>query len=582
MRKIINDPQDFVAEVIDGVLLAHGDELRAVTADRRAIVSRDAGSGGHVGIVTGGGSGHLPLFLGFVGEGLATGVAVGNVFSSPSAAQICAATVASDDGAGVLYLYGNYGGDVYNFGAAAEQAQRRSVRVRTVVGTDDVLSADRESMSTRRGVAGLFFALKTAGGAAARGDDLDVVSSIAQRTVDRTRTMGVGLAPTILPTVGEPSFALGEGEMEIGIGIHGEPGGHRGPLETADQIADRFLTEILAELPLQPGERVAVLVNGLGATPLEELYLIYRYVHAELNRLDVEIAWRFVGELVTSLEMTGASLSVLHLDDELAELVDAPAHSPFFHHRPSRQRPDRDSSAAVHDHGTSVSATSSTAAEPPVRTVSSPGRLRALLLEVTARLPDHADDLGALDAILGDGDLGVTIASGARAVGEAIQALPENTHPAELLGIASEAFSAANPSTYAALIGGGLAAMATTFDDTETLDAVNLLTAVRAAQHDIMRRGAAELGDKTVVDVLDAVAGALAAEAKTGADAATVVDIGANVALVAASAVQRDTGLQSRRGRAAWLGERSKGEVDPGSRAMQRIVEEVAAALRCT
>src|SRR5699024_3504831 len=188
-----------------------------------------------------------------------------------------------------LYLYGNYGGDVYTFDLAADLSAADGVRTTTVVGTDDILSAPPEKAATRRGVAGLFFAYKTAGASAERGDDLDTVTEIAQRTVDRTRTMGVGLSPTILPAAGEPTFTLDEGEMEIGIGIHGEPGHHRGPLETADQITDRFMEELVKELPLTMGEKVAVLVNGLGSTPLEELYLIYRRVHPTLTKSSADV-----------------------------------------------------------------------------------------------------------------------------------------------------------------------------------------------------------------------------------------------------------------------------------------------------
>ena len=255
MRKIINDPANFVDEVVDGICWGHPDELKTVDTDRRALVRTDAGTNGRVGIVTGGGSGHLPLFLGYVGRGLASGCAVGNVFSSPSPQQIHAATVASDDGAGVLYLYGNYGGDIFNFDVAADLASADGIRTTTVLGSDDILSAPPEKSETRRGVAGLFFAYKTAGAAAEKGYDLDRVTEIAQRTCDSTRTMGVGLSPTILPSAGEPTFTLGEGEMEIGIGIHGEPGQFRGPLETADQITDRFLAELEKELDLTTGKQ---------------------------------------------------------------------------------------------------------------------------------------------------------------------------------------------------------------------------------------------------------------------------------------------------------------------------------------
>jgi dihydroxyacetone kinase-like protein len=330
MKKLLNDPENFVDEMLDGLLSAHPDMLKSVSDDRRALVRADAPVEGRVGIVTGGGSGHLPVFLGYVGRGLCTGVAVGNVFSSPSPDQILAATRGSSGGAGVLYLYGNYGGDVLNFDLAGDMAELEDIETRTVLVTDDVASAPPERASDRRGVAGLFFAYKCAGAAAERGDSLDDVVAVASAAVESTRSMGIGLSPTILPAAGEATFELGEGEMEIGIGIHGEPGVHRGELEPADAVADRLVGAIADDLGLERGDRVVVLVNGMGATPLEELYILYRRAGQLLADRGVEIHRPYIGEFATSLEMAGASISVMRLDDSLTALLDAPAHSPFF------------------------------------------------------------------------------------------------------------------------------------------------------------------------------------------------------------------------------------------------------------
>jgi dihydroxyacetone kinase-like protein len=333
MRKIINAPENFVDEFVEGILLAHPDLVKTPGEDIRVLVRADAPLAGKVGIVTGGGSGHLPLFKGYVGAGLCSGVAIGNVFSSPSSDQIHQATTAVDGGAGVLYLYGNYGGDVLNFDLAGDMAELDGIETRTVLGRDDVASQPRERKHDRRGVAGIFFAYKAAGAAAERGDTLEQVAEIAEDVVEHTASIGIGLAPTILPTTGKPSFELPEGEMEIGIGIHGEPGSRRGPLETADEIADHFLQALVDDLRLVEGARVAVLVNGLGATPLEELYLLYRRTHQILAERGIEIVKRYIGEYATSLEMAGASISVLELDDARLELLDAPALSPFFQER---------------------------------------------------------------------------------------------------------------------------------------------------------------------------------------------------------------------------------------------------------
>lgn len=330
MKKIINTADRFVDEFIEGILLAHPDKLKAPGDDNRILVRADAPQAGKVGIVTGGGSGHLPLFKGYVGKGLCSGVAIGNVFSSPSSDQAYEATKAVNGGAGVLYLYGNYGGDVLNFDLAADLAEFDDIETMTVLGTDDVASQPADRKADRRGVAGIFFAYKAAGAAAERGDSLAEVARIAQSVVDNTGTMGIGLAPTILPTAGKPTFELPDGQMEIGIGIHGEPGIHRGALESADDIADRLTVPIIEDLGLVPGDRIAVLVNGLGATPLEELYVLYRRVHQIATAAGLVIEKNYVGEYATSLEMAGASISLLKLDDERLELLNAPADSPFF------------------------------------------------------------------------------------------------------------------------------------------------------------------------------------------------------------------------------------------------------------
>jgi phosphoenolpyruvate---glycerone phosphotransferase subunit DhaK len=330
MKKILNQPGNFVDEMVKGILLAHPDQLKTPGDDRRIMVRADAPVAGKVGIVTGGGSGHLPLFKGYVGKGLCDGVAIGNVFSSPSSQQCFEATKAVSGGAGVLYLYGNYGGDVFNFDLAADLADLEDIPTRTVLGRDDVASQPKERKTDRRGVAGIVFAYKAAGAAAERGDSLDEVAAVAEDVVEHTATMGIGLSPTILPTTGSASFDLPDGEMEIGIGIHGEPGIHRGALETADAITDRIIDALVADLGLKAGDRVACLVNGLGATPLEELYILYRRVHQVLSGLGVEIAKTYVGEYATSLEMAGASISLLDLNEDRLALLKAPASSPFF------------------------------------------------------------------------------------------------------------------------------------------------------------------------------------------------------------------------------------------------------------
>ena len=329
MKKILNDPINFVPEMLDGLLKAHPDQL-AYSEDIHAIVRADAPVQGKVALATGGGSGHLPVFLGYVGKGMLDGCAVGDVFASPTAEQMLAVTKRIHGGKGVVYIYGNYGGDVMNFDMAAEMADLDDIPVRTVLVKDDVASAPPAEAGRRRGVAGMVFAFKIAGAMADRGGSLDEVVAAAEKALANTRTMGVALSPCTVPRAGKPTFTIGEDEMEIGMGIHGEPGMKREKLQTADQISERMLTAILDDLQPTAGDRLAVMVNGLGATPPEELYIIYRKVHDMLAAQGIRVHRAYVGEYATSMEMAGASLTLMRLDDELAALLDAPAHTPFF------------------------------------------------------------------------------------------------------------------------------------------------------------------------------------------------------------------------------------------------------------
>jgi dihydroxyacetone kinase len=329
MQKLINRPDDFVDEMLEGILAAHPDQLRRA-GDPRAIVRVDAPVKDKVAIATGGGSGHLPVFMGYVGAGLADGAAIGNVFASPSSDQMLAVIKAVDGGRGVLQLYGNYGGDVMNFGLAAELAEGDGIRVATVLAADDVASAPKGEEARRRGIAGIFFLYKIAGARAQEGAELDEVVASTEKAAARIRSMGVALAPCTVPSAGRPTFELPAGQMEIGMGIHGEPGVRRGSLETADAVTDHLLEALLADLPHGSGDRVDVLVNGLGATPVEELYLVYRRAARRLAGAGLSVRQAWVGEYATSLEMAGASISLLVIDDELARLMDAPASSPFF------------------------------------------------------------------------------------------------------------------------------------------------------------------------------------------------------------------------------------------------------------
>jgi len=330
VKKIINNPDNFVNEMLEGILAAHPQELKAVSADLRSIVRADAPVKGKVGLATGGGSGHLPVFLGYVGKGMLDGCAVGNVFASPSAQQMLDVTKAIDGGSGVLYIYGNYGGDIMNFDMAAEMADFEDIKVETVIVADDVASAQKGSEKKRRGVAGLFYAYKIAGACADEMKSLDEVKRMTEKALEGVRSMGVALSPCTIPSAGKPTFQIADDEMEIGMGIHGEPGIKRGKLKTADEIADIIMKAIIEDLPYKSGDEVSVLVNGLGATPKEELYIVYRKVHEILKGYGIKVYRPYIGEFATSMEMAGMSVTLMKLDEELKRLLDKPANTPFF------------------------------------------------------------------------------------------------------------------------------------------------------------------------------------------------------------------------------------------------------------
>jgi dihydroxyacetone kinase-like protein len=329
VKKILNDPHAFVDEMLDGLYKAHPTQVTFVN-DPRALVRADAPVEAKVALATGGGSGHLPVFLGYVGRGMLDGCAVGDVFNSPSSEQMLEVTRRIHGGKGVLYIYGNYGGDVMNFDMATELADMEGIEVRTVLVRDDVASAPKEERERRRGVAGMVFAFKIAGAAAEQGRSLDEVVELTERALANIGSMGVALSPCTVPRVGRPGFQIGENEMEIGMGIHGEPGISRESLKGADEIAERMTGAILDDLGVKQGERLAVMVNGLGATPPEELYILYRGVHEVLAERGVGVHRAYVGEYATSMEMAGASITLFWLDEELARLLDAPADTPFF------------------------------------------------------------------------------------------------------------------------------------------------------------------------------------------------------------------------------------------------------------
>ncbi len=327
MKKLLNDPFDMVEEMVDGFLSANDDIVKRV--GRRSIARVASPIDGKVGIVVGGGSGHLPAFAGYVGQGMADGAAFGNVFASPPARPVVEATTAVDSGAGVLYLYGNYAGDCLNFDKAQDQCREMGMDVRTVVLNDDVASAPIDQADRRRGIGGLFWVFRIAGAKAEQMASLDEVFEIATRANANTRTVGVGLTSCTVPANGRPTFHLEEDEMELGLGIHGEPGIKRQKVAPVDDIVEAMMDMILGDLDYS-GSEVALSVNGLGGTPAEELYVVYRKAKEICDANGLRVHHKNVGEMVTALEMAGASISLVRLDDEMSALLDSTVNTCMY------------------------------------------------------------------------------------------------------------------------------------------------------------------------------------------------------------------------------------------------------------
>jgi dihydroxyacetone kinase-like protein len=324
IKKFLNNPDNVVEEMLDGVVKAHSKYLNPIDKSHRALVAREGPRSGKVGLVIGGGTGHEPCFLGYVGKGLADAVAVGNIFSSPPPVPILRCAEASSGGNGVLFVYGNYAGDVMNFEMAAEMAEEKGIPVRTVLTTDDIASSPLEDREGRRGVAGNFFIFKIAGAACDQGLTLEACEAATRKANARTYTVGVALEPCSMPQTRRHNFEIGPDDIEFGMGIHGEPGVIREKMISADEITDRVMDRIFAEMKPASGDRVAVLVNSFGATPLMELYILFRRVEQRLSAKGIKIEANWVGHYCTSLDMVGASISILHLDQELTGLLHHP------------------------------------------------------------------------------------------------------------------------------------------------------------------------------------------------------------------------------------------------------------------
>ncbi|KUL64962.1 dihydroxyacetone kinase [Streptomyces violaceusniger] len=570
MTRLFNDPARFTDDMITGFAAAHPEHVRAVPG---GVVRARPTRTGKVAVLTGGGSGHYPAFCGVVGPGFADGSVIGDVFTSPSAARARSVAEAAEAGGGVLFLFGNYAGDVMNFGLAARQLADGGTPARCFAVTDDIASAPADQTARRRGIAGGFVVFKTASAAAEEGAPLDEVLRVAERTNARTRTLGVAFDGCTLPGSDAPLFTVPEGRLGLGLGIHGEPGVSEDTLGTAEDLARALVTGLLADRPADTdGEgRVAVVLNGLGATKYEELYVLWGAVARRLDEAGLTPVRPEVGELVTSLDMAGCSLTLSWLDDELERLWRAPADTPAFRRGTPREP--------------LVDAAAERPAAAPRRTERSAATASGAAVEV-AELAVHAlraardvlhrdaEALGRLDAVAGDGDHGRGMCKGVdAALAAAEKAHADRLAPAAVLAAAGDAWAAEAGGTSGALWGVALRAIGAALPADRAPGREELASAATAALTAVTSLGGAEVGDKTLVDALAPFATAFATRLRTEDP---VAEAYASAVALARTAAEDTAGLRPRLGRARPLADRSVGTPDPGATSLAAVLTAVA------
>ncbi|MCT9622881.1 dihydroxyacetone kinase family protein [Curtobacterium sp. C2H10] len=569
MTRLFNDPADFADEMVDGFVAANRSRVRKVHG---GVARSTTSPEGTVALVVGGGSGHYPAFGGLVGHGLAAGAAMGNLFASPSAQQVTAVAKASEHGGGVLLSYGNYAGDVLNFDAAARSLEASGISVRTVRVTDDVASAPSVEAHKRRGIAGDLCVFKVAGAAAERGDDLDTVTTIAERANDRTRSFGVAFSGCSLPGADEPLFTVPEGRMAIGMGIHGERGIDEADVPTASGLADLLVDKLLTELPsgvAVDGARVVPILNGLGSVKYEELFVVFDAVQRRLTAAGAVVVEPEVGELVTSFDMAGVSLTLFWLDDELEELWAAPADSPAY--RKGGAVPQEPVSSDVLEAGVVVPVTVGTDESRVSAT-----RIATAITAVRTTIDAHADELGRIDAVAGDGDHGIGMQRGSTAADAAAQdAAARGAGAGSVLAIAGDAWSDKAGGTSGAIWGAALEALGRVLGDTSRPTATTVADAVHAAAEAVLAFGAVP-GDKTMVDALVPFDEVLTVRTAAGDDLVTAWSAASAAATTAADAT---ADLLPRMGRARTHGEDAVGTPDAGAISFALITAAVLATL---
>lgn len=572
MTRIFDDPAQFTDNMLDGFARLHGGYVTRVPGG----VVRVTGRPGKVAVIVGGGSGHYPAFCGIVGPGFADAAVVGNVFTSPSAADAASVARAADSGAGVLLMTGNYAGDVMNFTLAADALRAEGIDARYLVVTDDIASAPAAEMARRRGIAGGFTVFKAAAAAAAEGRTLDKVEQAARRANDRTRTLGVGFDGCTLPGAAAPLFSVPGGRMGVGLGIHGEPGIAEEPLPAAAELAALLVASVTAERPAGADGRVAAILNGLGRTKYEEMFVLWAHIARLLDEAGLQVVEPAVGELVTSLDMAGCSLTLTWLDDELERFWRAPADTPAYK-KGSLVAGEED---RLRQHGSAPSAADSPA--PGSRPLTGPERTCAentvrAIRAIAAAMTGAEAALGALDAVAGDGDHGRGMVRGSQAAlyaAEAAQA--RDADCGEILTAAGRIWAAQAGGTSGVLWGAALEALGGRLSGLPVITPDELCAGMRDAYAAIARLGHAERGDKTMLDALGPFNDVL--ESGTSRRR-SLAEAWGSAAASAARAAEQTASLRPKVGRARPLAERSIGTPDPGATSLAICLEAVKEVL---
>lgn len=555
MTRVHNDPEQFKDDMLAGFTSAYGRYVQKVP--KASGVMRTGGARrGKVSVIIGGGCGHYPAFSGLVGAGLADGSVVGDIFTSPSTEQAYRVARALDGGAGVLFSFGNYAGDVMNFGVAQERLRADGIACATVLVTDDLASAAADAITDRRGIAGTLVVFKVAGAAAARGDELAEVERAARKANARTRTLGVAFAGCTFPGQSEPLFEVPAGSMEVGLGIHGEPGIRTVEKGSAHDLAAMLVEPLLAEGPADASGRVAVLLNGLGATKYEELFVLWKDILPMLELAGLEVVLPEVGEFVTSLDMAGCSLTVTWLDEELEELWCAPADTPAFRRGEVSSSPRYEACGLPK---AALAAGDGPASEFSAESGRAAVTVRAVLAKMLAVVTEHEDELGRIDAVAGDGDHGTGMTRGLRAAAEGAEA---EGGAGSVLRAAGRAWADKAGGTSGVLWGLFLESIGDGLGDENTPTAPGVADALQHGLDAMRRIGKAEVGDKTMLDALTPFIDTLR-DAVGGGQA--LPQAWAQAAETATQAARDTAQLRPRVGRARPLAERSVGTPDAGA-----------------